>query len=50
MRSEEEIRKMIETLKAALGFIWTESHECEDAEIEGAIKALEWVLEEREEI
>jgi len=50
MRSEEEIRKMIEILKGRLSIVWAESHECEDAEIEGMIMALEWVLGEREEL
>ena len=50
MRSEKEIRKIIEILKGSLNIVWAESHECEDAEIEGMIKALEWVLEERDKI
>ena len=50
MRDKEEIRKKIEMLKGALSITWGEADECEDAEIEGMIKALEWVLEEREEI
>ena len=50
MRSKEEIKKKIRELEGALGIIWGEADECEDAEIEGMIKALEWVLEERKEI
>ena len=50
MRSKEEIREMIKTLKDALNFIEGEADECEDAYIEGAINALKWVLKERGKI